>query len=61
MIYDTIIVGAGSAAVILAARLTEDPTHHVFLLEPGPDYPDAVSGEIRTGLSDDPMTDVLLG
>lgn len=41
-VFDYIIIGAGSAGVPLAARLSADPARRVALIEAGPDYPTAV-------------------
>jgi choline dehydrogenase len=48
---DLVIVGAGSAGAVIAARATERGDQDVLLLEAGPDYPtvEATPGDLRDG------------
>ena len=46
-VWDVVIVGAGAAGAVIAARASEDPHRSVLLIDAGPDYP------LATDLPDD--------
>ncbi|MDO9022866.1 MAG: GMC family oxidoreductase N-terminal domain-containing protein [Deltaproteobacteria bacterium] len=49
--FDTVVVGAGAAGAVIAARMTERGDRQVLLLEAGPDYatPESLPQDLRDG------------
>ena len=52
MTFDVAVVGGGTAGCVLAARLSEDASRSVCLIEAGPDYGSRTSGRWPPDLLD---------
>src|SRR5947207_152158 len=47
--FDVVVVGGGAAGCVVAARLSEDETRRVLLLEAGPDHRALMPADVRDG------------
>ena len=51
MSFDDIIIGGGSAGLTLAARLSEEPSRRILVIEAGADFTEATEADHLHGIN----------